>query len=143
MTREEIRLFVHRYKAAMERADLRALMACYADGAAVDSPIFHVISGRAAIEKSFGDLFQGLTDWSIALDDIVIDTEGGDRAVMLTTVHVTHKGFMFGFPGTGRRLALRTSIALRFEDGLIASELRVYDFTGLLVQIGVLKAKGG
>jgi hypothetical protein len=26
-------------------------------------------------------------------------------------------------------------------DGLIASERRIYDFTGLLVQLGVLRAK--
>lgn len=143
MTRDEIRNFVHRYKAAWEQQDLRALMACYAEGASVDSPIFHVISGRAAIEKSLADLFKGLADWTFAIDDIVIDTEGGDRAVVLTTVHVTHRGFMFGFPGTGRRLAIRSTIAIRFENGLIAHELRVYDFTGLLVQLGVLKAKGG
>jgi hypothetical protein len=28
-----------------------------------------------------------------------------------------------------------------FRDGLIIEERRIYDFTGLLVQVGVLKAK--
>jgi hypothetical protein len=30
---------------------------------------------------------------------------------------------------------------MTFADGLIAHERRIYDFTGLLLQIGVLRAK--
>src|SRR5262249_62215986 len=109
-------------------------MACYAEGASVDSPIFHVISGRAAIEKSLADLFKGLADWTFAIDDIVIDTEGGDRAVVLTTVHVSHRGFMFGFPGTSRRLGSRSAVAIRCENGMIPDELPVDDFTVVLIE---------
>ena len=29
----------------------------------------------------------------------------------------------------------------RLDDGLIAEERRIYDFTGLLMQVGVLKGK--
>lgn len=142
MTRAEIRLFVERYAAEWERADAVGLASRYAADAVIDSPIFHVVSGRAQIERSFRDLFAGLSDWSLTISDVVIDTEGGERAVMVATWKATHRGTMFGFPGSGRRLTTRSATAMRFENGLIKQETRLYDFTGLLVQLGVLKAKG-
>jgi len=53
----------------------------------------------------------------------------------------THVGEFFGFAGTGRRMEVTIACVLTFVDGLITEERRIYDFTGLLVQIGVLKAK--
>ena len=46
-----------------------------------------------------------------------------------------------GMEPTGR--AVKTSIAFLYElrDGLIVTEHRIYDFTGVLIQIGMLKAK--
>ena len=44
-------------------------------------------------------------------------------------------------PGTGRRIEVRGVWLFRFEGELIASETRLYDFTSLLVQLGVLKAR--
>jgi ketosteroid isomerase-like protein len=44
-------------------------------------------------------------------------------------------------PSTGRKSLNRCAFVFTFKDGLIASEIRLYDFTGWLVQLGVLKAK--
>jgi predicted ester cyclase len=44
-------------------------------------------------------------------------------------------------PGTGRRIETSGAFILTLENGRIAAERRVYDFTGFLVQLGVLKAK--
>jgi hypothetical protein len=43
-------------------------------------------------------------------------------------------------PATGRRIE-RTMAYFTLHDGLIAQERRVYDFTSMLMQLGVLKAK--
>jgi hypothetical protein len=45
-------------------------------------------------------------------------------------------------PGTNRHIEFRMARLLEMNDhGLIARERRIYDFTGLLVQLGVLRAK--
>jgi len=48
----------------------------------------------------------------------------------------------FGMAGTGRHLEFRNARLMEMEDlGLIRHERRIYDFTGLLVQLGILRAK--
>jgi steroid delta-isomerase-like uncharacterized protein len=143
MTHDEIRTFVTRYVEAWERASIPMLGTSFAEDAEVASPMFHTVRGRASIEASFRDLFRALADWKFTVDDIVIDTVGGERAVVIATAQFTHAGDLFGFPGSGRRINNRTVLAHRFESGLIKAETRLYDFTGLMVQLGVLKAKGG
>jgi len=49
---------------------------------------------------------------------------------------------VFGYPGSGKHFTLKVAFVLRFAGDLIAAETRVYDFTGMLVQLGVLRAKG-
>jgi steroid delta-isomerase-like uncharacterized protein len=143
MTHDEIRSFVKRHLDTWEKGSIPVLASAYAEDAEIVSPMFHTIRGRAAIEASFRDLFRALADWKFAVDDIVVDTTGGERAVVLSTAQFTHQGDMFGFPGSGRRVNNRTVLAIRFESGLIKAESRLYDFTGLMVQLGILKAKGG
>jgi hypothetical protein len=44
-------------------------------------------------------------------------------------------------PPTGRRIEVAGAFIYRLHNGLIAHERRILDFTGLLVQVGVLRAK--
>jgi steroid delta-isomerase-like uncharacterized protein len=141
MTTDEIRTFVDRYIAAWEQQDVPTLVECYTDTAHVNSPMFRAIDGRARIEASFRDLFSAFDEWEIELEDIIIDRGPDDRAVFVYSAQVTHHGTIFGMPGTGRRLETSGAFILRFENGRIASERRVYDSTGFLVQLGVLKAR--
>ena len=46
-----------------------------------------------------------------------------------------------GLPPTGRAFRFLAAFVFILRDGRIVEERRVYDFTGLLIQIGVLKAK--
>ena len=46
-----------------------------------------------------------------------------------------------GLPATGRQFKFPVVAVFTLEGGLIVHERRIYDFTGLLTQIGVLKAK--
>ena len=141
MTTEDIRAFFTRFLEVWAREDLRAIVGCYADNARIDSPMFHTVTVRADIEKSFQDLFRAFDDWTFHIDDIVIDRGPEDRAVLFYTSQATHRGDLFGMPGTGRRAEVKSAFLVSFENGCIASERRLYDFTGLLVQLGVLKAK--
>lgn len=141
MTSDEIRAFITRFLAVWAREDLSAIVGCYADNARIDSPMFHTVVGRPAIEKSFKDLFGAFSDWDFRIDDLIVDGGGDTTAVLAYMAHITHRGDLFGIPGTGRRLENSAVHIFRFESGRIVSERRLYDFTGLLVQLGVLKAK--
>ena len=44
-------------------------------------------------------------------------------------------------PPTGRHVTIPVVFLYEFKDGKIVRDRRVYDFTGLLIQIGTLKAK--
>ena len=46
-----------------------------------------------------------------------------------------------GFEPTGKRFQMSMAFVHRLKDRKIVHERRIYDFTGVLVQIGVLKAK--
>jgi steroid delta-isomerase-like uncharacterized protein len=141
MTSDDIRAFFTRFLTVWERQNLTDIVECYRPDARIDSPMFHAISGRAEIEKSFKDLFRAFDEWSFRIDDIVIDRGSEDRAVLIYTANMTHRGDLFGMPGTGRRVETSGALIIRFENGRIATERRLYDFTGLLVQLGVLKAR--
>jgi steroid delta-isomerase-like uncharacterized protein len=141
MTHDEIRTFIERYVEAWKREDVRGLAECYAENARIDSPMFHTVVGQPGIEKSFRDLFGAFSDWDVRIDDLIIDSGDDAKAVLALTMQITHCGDLFGIPGTGRRLENRVVHILRFENGRIVSDRRLYDFTGMLVQLGVLKAK--
>ena len=44
-------------------------------------------------------------------------------------------------PASGRRIENQLAFIMTLKDGRIASERRIYDFTRMLMQLGVLKAK--
>ena len=72
------------------------------------------------------------------MTDLLID---GDRVVQLLDVVGTHAGEFLGLPPTGRRLQVVGAFVYTINDHLIVHERRILDFTGVLVQVGVLKAE--
>jgi hypothetical protein len=48
-----------------------------------------------------------------------------------------------GLPASGRKAQFQGVRILRIENNLIQDEQRLYDFTSLLMQVGVLRAKPG
>jgi steroid delta-isomerase-like uncharacterized protein len=141
MTSDEIRTFLDRFVRAWEKQDVTALGACYAETCTVVSPIFHTLKGRAQVERSYTDLFKAFANPSIRVDDTVISTASPPRAVIVWTVQSIHAGEIFGVAGSGRRIERTIAYFFTFRDGLIINERRLYDFTSMLMQLGVLKAK--
>lgn len=142
MTRDEIERFVTRYAEAWKRGDVRALAGCYADKASVESPMLGKLQGRVRIESSFRDLFRIFADWDIEIDRVLVDTIDRERAALIARSQARHVGEAFGYPGSGREFSLTAVFLFEFSGDRIVSEKRLYDFTGLLVQLGVLKATG-
>ena len=114
------------------------LAAGYTEDAVVSSPMFPHAEGRKAIELSFVALFRVFPDWEITCEPACVS---GSRAIQLCTVRATHRGEFMGIPGSGRRVEFDCVLIFDMRDGLIERERRIYDFTGMLIQLGVLRGK--
>ena len=123
---------------AWNRRDPAALARSYAEDAVVTSPMFPHAEGRAAIERSFEALFRVFPDWAMTFEAPCIN---GSRLMQACKVHATQKGDFMGIPGSGRHVEFESVLILDLQDGLIHRERRIYDFTGLLIKLGVLRGK--
>ena len=139
MTHEEIVALFDRRTAAWECRDATALAAMHAGSGVVESPIAGgSVTGRAAIFQLYEAFFKSFPDAMLTIDELVID---GDRVAQIATLAGTDAGGFLGLPASGRPFRVPLLALLTVKDDLIVSERRIYDFTGLLIQIGVLKAK--
>lgn len=139
MTREEVVAFFATRQTAVDRRDAATLAAMHAEDGVVESLIAGTVTGRAAIADVYQAWFKAFPDVSMTADDLIID---GDRVALINSVGGTDIGGGFmGMPPTGRSFRLALVHVYTFKNGEIAHERRIYDFTGLLVQIGVLKAR--
>ena len=141
MTSDATRSFLDRFVRAWERQDLPALAECYASDCVVSSPIFQTLTGRSQVERSYADLFRAFSHQTVRVDDIIISNEDPVRAVIVWTAQSTHVGEIFGMPASGKRIERTLAYIFTLKDGRIAKEVRIYDFTNMLVQLGVLRAK--
>ncbi len=138
MTREQIVSILNAMQRAWNARDAVALAAHHADDAVVHSPIFGEVHGRTEIERTYRDLFRAFADWTYQGQEMIID---GHRAAQVFTVNATHTSELFGVDATHRRFEIHGMLVFEFRDGKIVHERRMYDFTALLIQLGVLKAK--
>jgi len=138
MTRDEIERFFERRKAKWLARDAKALGADYADDAVVVSPLQGLLRGRTKIQEGFVSLFRSFPDWAYEPEELLID---GDKAAEYFVVTGTHSGELFGIPPSGRQFEIRGVLLFHLSDLRIVREQRIYDFTGLLVQLGVLRPR--
>jgi len=138
MTRDEVLALIRRRHEGWAARDAAALAATHAEHGTVASPVGGVLEGRAEIERIYRLWFSAFPDIVIHQDDLLID---GDRAVVVARIVGTHAGDFFGLAATGRHVEVQVALVLNVADGLVVHERRIYDFTGVLVQVGVLKAR--
>ena len=138
MTREEIVALLERRTEAVNRHDLASLTALHASDGALESVMAPHVRGRAAIEDFYRRLFEAFPDFRYDAHDAVIE---GDRAVQFATFEATHNGTFMGMPASGRRVRVPGVFIFTFRDNEIERLRSVYDFTGLLVQAGVMRIK--
>jgi steroid delta-isomerase-like uncharacterized protein len=139
MTREEINaLFVQRMD-AWARRDITALVDMHSENSVVESPLAggHA-TGHEAIERVYEALFHAFPDLVLQTDELLID---GDRVALIGRLSGTDQGGFMGMAPTGRPFDIAIVLLFDLVNGLITRERRIYDFTGLLVQVGTIKAK--
>jgi steroid delta-isomerase-like uncharacterized protein len=139
MTREEITAIFDRRSEAMDRRDIEALGAIYAEDCVVVSPMAGgAVAGPAGVEQVFRAWFGAFPDVVHRKQSLLID---GDQVATVELITGTDTGGFMGMAPTQKSFELPLVHLYQLRDGLIVHERRIYDFTGMLVQIGVLKAK--
>ena len=138
MTRDDVLALLERRHDAMARRDMAAFGELYAAEAHLESPLGGAATGPAAIRKATEVFHSAFPDASLIEEPPIID---GLRVAIVAEVAGTHVGTIMGLPPSGRTFRFALTFVLDVEAGAIVRERRIYDFTGLLVQIGVLKAK--
>lgn len=138
MRRAEIVGLLDRLHAAYDERDVETLAELHAEDGIVESLLAGTVKGRAAIGDVYRAWLKAFPDVVSTTDDLVID---GNRAVEVVTVAGSDRGGLMGLPPSHKPFRLPIVRLYTFDDGYIAHERRVYDFTGLLVQIGILKTK--
>jgi len=137
--REDILRWVSSRRDALNRRDVAALTRLFAPDCVVDSPTAGgTIRGLAAANDIDRAWTTGFPDVTFGTDDVIVD---GDRVVWVATARGTDTGGFMGLPPTGRPFELPMVVFITLRHGLITAERRIYDFTGMLVQIGILKAR--
>ena len=138
MTRADAVEVFSRQQAAWNARDPEALARDYADDGTIISPIFRTVQGSDAIVESFRSLFGTFPDWQYVGQELLVD---GESIAEPFIVKATHRGEFMGLPGSGRKFEIQGVRIVKMNGGLIAYERRYYDFTGFLIQLGVLRGK--
>jgi len=138
MKRKEIEAVLAEWTEAWKRRDPVALTAPYSEGAVYETMLAGTIHGHAAIESVYRSWFSAFPDMEFEVESQLIDRA---QAAVFWSQRGRHVGDFCGLAGTGRSFAIHGVFLMTLQDGRIASMQSLYDFTGLLLQIGVLKAK--
>ncbi len=138
MDRQRVEAVVAEWMQAWGRCDAAALSRAHAEDGVYDSMLAGQVRGREAIESLYRSWFSAFPDMAFEVEQRLID---GDRVALVWSQRGSHSGDFCGLSGTGRTFRLDGVFVLEFRDGSIARMRSIYDFTGLLLQLGVLKAK--
>ena len=138
MTRDEVEKLFARRDAAWQRHDVAALAADHAEDGEVHSPLYGEVKGRKAVGESYAMWYASFPDAEYATESLLID---GNQAVQIVVMTGIHNGTFCGFAPTGKKFKMSCAFHFLLSEGKIAREVRIYDFTSLLLQLGVLKAK--
>jgi len=132
MKAEEITaLFVRRLE-GFTLHDPVALAADYAEECVLESPAFGASVGRAAVEAVYRRWFEAFPDAGIQFGNLVIN---GAQVAQTATMYGTDTGGFLGQGPTGKQFRLFIVVLYVLDDQHITHERRVYDVTGLLLQL--------
>jgi steroid delta-isomerase-like uncharacterized protein len=138
VTRDEIEAMFTRRAQAFDDMAAQDLAADYTDDAVIDSPTAGKHQGPAAAANALDALFHAFADMTRTVEQRLIDDA---RVVEVLTIEGTNVGGLMGLPPSGKHFRVPAVFIYELRGGKIVHERRIYDFTGMLVQIGVLKAK--
>ena len=138
LTRSEMTALFDRRQEAFDNLDADALAADYADDCVVESPAAGILRGRSEVDRARRAWFEAFPDLKYHTERLLMD---GNHVVQIVWLEGTDIGGFMGLEPSGRCFKVPAAFVYEFRDRKIVRESRIYDFTGVLVQIGLLKAK--
>jgi len=138
MTRDETIALLERYADAMARSDASKVPSLYTKDATILSPMFGAVVGHGEIAEAYTEAGQVYADIQRTLETRVVEDS---KAIEVYTIRATHVGEIFGVPASHKAISFTVVFVFELRDGLISQERRLYDFTSVLVQLGVLRAR--
>ena len=138
MTENAAEIFVHDFFDHLRARDAARLADDFAPDATVESPSIGLHRGRDAIAEGYRRWFSSFPDLEFTLDQLVVQDAA---AALAFRAAGTHEREFLGLAATGKRIEFRGVLLLTLKDNQIVRERRIYDFTGLLIKLGVLKVK--
>ncbi len=138
MTADETRACVDARVTHYRVSDVDALVNDHVSDGTVETPSVGRHQGRAAIDTAYRRWLVSFPDMEFTLDEVLVSE---DAATVVFHAHGTHRGEFLGLAATGKTLEFQGVLVQKFEDGLIRHELRMFDFTEILIRLGVLKVK--
>jgi steroid delta-isomerase-like uncharacterized protein len=138
MTRDDIVLLIDTWMSALDRRDPVGYSRLYSEAALLESPLAGSVTGREGVKKAFEAFFTAFPDATFASEPPVID---GANVVIVSSISGTHVGGFAGLPASGKPFRFSIVFLMVIRDHQIVRDRRIYDFTGLMVQIDMLKAK--
>jgi steroid delta-isomerase-like uncharacterized protein len=100
-----------------------------------DTATLRPIVGREAIAAVYARNFAAFPDANVRVDRMVAE---GDTVVVEWTLSGTHRGAMMGIPATGKPICFKGVSLIRYRANMAIMDMRMWDFAGLLRQIGLL-----
>ena len=137
LTRDEILAMFARRQEAFDDLDAAALAADYSDDVVIDSPMSGR-HGKADAERNLRAFFDAFLDLKATFEPPIVD---GQHVAVIGLCEGTNMGGFMGMPPSSRGFKIRTVMMFELKRGKIVREQRIYDFTGMLIQVGILKAK--
>ncbi len=138
MTPDQIREFFATQERHWRDRDAAALAGGHSATGTIVSPIFRTVTGMEEIAASYRAIFEIFPDWDLRSEPLLVD---GGRVAQPFNVTATHRGEFMGIAGSGKRFSIQGVRLFTMGDGRIDHERRYYDFTGLLIQLGVIRGK--
>ena len=138
MTRDEMLGVCRQWQDAFARRDVHALADLYSDTAVFETPMAGNLTGREGIIQAHNVFFGAFSDAVLIAEPPIIDD---GQVAVVGELSATHVGNFMGLPPTGKSIRFLVVFLLEVGDHRIVRDRRVYDFTCLLVQVGVLKAR--
>ena len=140
MTRQDVEQMFARRQQALTRRDAATLASLHSEDGVLESPTAGgTVHGRHAIEDVYQAWFKAFPDLAFTADEALL-IDGNRVAQRLTTTGTDTGGFL-GLPPTGKAFRVPLVVLCTLANDHIVHERRIYDFTGMLIQIGILKAK--
>lgn len=139
MTRDQIEALMSRCATALVQHDAAALAVEHADHCVIESPTAGgPVTGREAIRQVYATWFKAFPDMAIKPEVPIIDGQRTAQGFMLSG---TDTGGFLGLPPTNKPFRLPLVWLCEVDQGAITHSRPVYDFSGMLIQLGVLKVK--